>query len=172
MWILEHREWMWLVDLGATLSALALFLTAGLALRRVAAARGRSRPISAPLGRRLMRSLRPARLRQFESMANDVLRDVGSVIVDGPHRHSEARALLPMVAEVRRYGEGLQKGRPRLSKVLWPLREARLAPLVRDLGRVEGLLRELPRSRLTLEDVLAGRFEEGNVDLKSRGESC
>jgi len=163
MWILEHRKWIWLVDVAVTLSALALFLTAGLALRRFAAARGRSRPISAPMGRRLLRSLRPARLRQFESMANDVLRDVGGVIVEGPHRNSEARALLPIVAEVRRFGEGLQRAQPRLGKMLWPLREARLAPLVRDLGRVEGLLRELPRSRLSLEDVLEGRFEDGPV---------
>ena len=95
-------------------------------------------------------------------MAQGLLSDVGGIIVEGPHRHLEARALLPIVSEVRRFGETLVKSRRSLVVLLAPAREARLAPLVRDLSRVETLLRELPRSSLTLEDVLAGRFETEN----------
>jgi hypothetical protein len=155
-------ETFWLLDLAATGAATALFLAAGILLRRHAAVAHCSRPIALPTGSRLLKSLRPRRLRPVEAMAQGLLTDVGGILVEGPHRHPEARALLPIVSEVRRFGETLVKSRRFLVTLLAPAREARLAPLVRDLSRVEMLLRELPRSRLTLEDVLAGRFETEN----------
>lgn len=152
-------ETFWFLDLAVTGMAVLLFLVAGFLLRRHAAATQRKRPIASPMGGRLLKSFRPWRLRQFEHIAHGLLSDVGGVIVEGAHRNSEARALLPIVTEVRRFGESLMKSRRPLGTLLAPMREARLASLVRDLGRVESLLRELPRSSLTLEDVLAGRFE-------------
>jgi hypothetical protein len=145
--------------LTVTLSAAGLLVKAGLMLRRFEAARNRGRPIASPTGSSALRSLRPSRLRQFEVMAQGVLRDVGSALIEAPCQAPEVRSLLPIVCEVRRHGEVLLRTRGPFGRLLWPAREWRLAPLVRDLARIEDVLRALPRSRLTLEDVLAGRFD-------------
>ena len=163
---LQDANMTWMVDLAVTGSAQLLLLIAGLRLRRYAAANRASRPIAESFGDRLLRRSRPRRLRQFEGIAASVLRDASALLSQEPLPNGEARAFLPIVAEVRVRGEVLLKRRRRFVRLLSPARESRLAPLVRDLARIETALRELPRSRLSLDDVLAGRF-----DLNSGTES-
>ena len=147
------------LDLGATFLAGTLLTIAGLKLRRYFAARSRNRRIDEPLGAEWLRRSRPTRMKQFEGMAHSVLTDVGGLVVEGVSRVPDARAMLPLVVEVKRHGQFLLGAQSSWHYLFAPSREWRLDSLVKDLGRLEELLRNLPRSELTLEDVLAGRFE-------------
>jgi hypothetical protein len=148
----------WLDFLGSGVACILLVI-AGLMLRRYIAARKRHRPIVEMLGKEWFQASRFSKLKHFDAMAQSVLKDVGFLVVEHPNQVGEARAMLPIVLEIRKHGENLlQRRRPWMLVICLPW-EVRIRPLVKDLERVEDLLRELPRSRLSLEDVLDGHFE-------------
>lgn len=148
-----------ILDLFLTGVALVMFTTMGLALRRYLGATQRKRPLKETLPMHFMRRTRPWKIRQYSVVAEGVLSDVHSVILEKTPRVHEVRAFLPLLIDARRKGEGLLASRSSLHLVLTPWWENRLPPLVRELAALEEVVKSLPKSHLTIEDVLAGKFE-------------
>lgn len=148
----------WHGDAALTATAL-LFCVGGLALWRVAAAR-RGRPLHRSPLRDLKTRLPHWKYRHFEEIARTVLEDARNAMEDAETgAASTARSLLPLVAETRKQGEILLGKSGILAAFIARVHYSRLNPLVEHLERTEKELKALPRSTLTLDDVLQGRFE-------------
>lgn len=149
------------LEMACTLLAALFFALVGFRLRRYAGTIKRNRPMNECLPIVLAKRTRPCRVKHFLNVATGVLQDAHGSLLDGVREPASARALIPIVADVRQHGERLLASQAAIHWVLAPLYEPRLAPLVRELIALEGLLKSLPRPQLSLEDVLAGNFEEG-----------
>ena len=148
-----------LVDLCLTSIAVLMFAAMGFALRRYLGATQRNRPLHETLPMQFVKRTRPWKVKQFSLVAQRVLADVHSVILEKAACAQEARAFLPLLVDARRKGEGLMAGRLAYHSVLTPWIENQLPSLVRELAALEEVVKSLPKSHLTIEDVLAGKFD-------------
>ncbi len=142
-----------------TLLAGIFLITGGLALRRFASISHNKKNVNEPLFKHIFGRSRISKMRQFRSLAKGVLADVEQALYENPEKRHEARALLPLVAEVRKRGELLITNKE-FCNLLWkPVKESKLMPLVNDLNHKEQMLRSLPRPKLTIDEILAGKTE-------------
>lgn len=113
---------------------------------------------SSKLFYRFVGGTRPVRARRFVDIGDRLIVDVCEMLEETTHR-SEARVLIPLVADLRKRGDRLVASKGKLSELVFSKLEKRVESLHQELIRLEQLLRALPKSKLTLEDVLAGKFE-------------
>lgn len=108
------------------------------------------------------RRLQPFRLRQLLKIAKDVLHDTNDALnhIQNPAAHPELRALIPIVSEVRkRVAKVLAKDVSKQAK-FWNATVCEdLKSVLKELMKAEELLRSIPKTKLTLEQVLAGHFD-------------
>lgn len=107
---------------------------------------------------KILRGGRVTHLKKFERIARDVVTDVESAL-EPPHCHRHARSFLPILSDVRRRGEQLLNQQTLAHKVTAPQREQDLCTLVDQLNGLEVRLKSLPKSKVTVEEVLLGKFE-------------
>ena len=88
-----------------TLLASVFLITGGFALRRFANISHNKKNVNEPMFRQIFGRSRITKMRQFQSLAKGVLADVEQALYENPEKRHEARALLPLVAEVRKRGE-------------------------------------------------------------------
>lgn len=99
------------------------------------------------------------RRKRLHKLARGVITDVQEMLNDATLSPREARVLIPLVSETRKRLQSLS--RHRKGSVFWYIAsEEKTHRLLSELIRLEDLLRSIPRSTLSLEDVLAGRFED------------
>ncbi len=147
-----------------TLIAIVVFVTLGVFLRRYATSK-KGRYTRESLAKRYWKTTRTYRLRAFHNLANEVIDDV-SRLMNERRRPDEARALGCLISDARKKGECLLASR-QFYHTYSPRSESALRGKVNELARLEQRLKALPRSSLTLEDVLAGRFQ--NCHANSQG---
>lgn len=135
--------------------ALAVFATAFAKTRQ----RGKRKLGHKHFFYRFVGGARPLRARRFVDIGGRTVVDVKEMLGEGTDNRLEARVLIPLVADLRRRGDRLVASRGRLSSFVFSKLEFQVSSLHEELIRLEHLLRQLPRSKLTLEDVLAGNFE-------------
>jgi hypothetical protein len=149
-------NWSELLASGVTMLAIAAFISLGTVLRRHARNKGRTQPAVASLAVRLWKSTRIHKVHAFLTMADNVIQDV-TFLMSHHRRVDEARAMRSLISDARKKGEHLLATRV-FYHAYWPRSEVALANAVAQLTALEERVGALPRSQLTLEDVLAGRF--------------
>jgi hypothetical protein len=154
--------WLELMITSLTTLAVALFVTVGFALRRYAGARHSGRPVQESLMTRLFRRSRLFKIRNFSRLSSAILIDA-KPLVDDTTRVAEARAFRPLVSELRKQGEHLLASRRWYHCCTSWWKERELEADLEKITDIELILRALPCSELTLEDVLAGRFPEASL---------
>lgn len=102
---------------------------------------------------RLGKSLR------FQRVASQVIADAHDLLRDSEKSY-EARAFIPIVCDVRKYGEFLRSRRNFYHKCLAPRMEKNLERILRELAFLERELRALPRPGLSVEDILGSQPEQ------------
>ncbi|NBO38764.1 hypothetical protein EBU99_09295 [bacterium] len=118
----------------------------------------RSKRISQKPVLQFARAGRGNRLKRFERIARDVVVDVESAL-QPPHCHHHARSLIPLISDVRRRGELLLSQQTGTHRITAPEREMLLETLVSQLFSLESRLKALPKPKVTIEEVLSGKFE-------------
>jgi predicted methyltransferase len=149
-------NWLELLVSVFTILAIGAFVSLGIVLRRYAANRGRTQLETRSLAVRLWRSTRTHKIRTYQAMASDVIQDVTQLMANN-QRVDEARAMRSLVSDARKKGEHLVATR-QFYHAYWLRSENALFSTVSQLTLLEERIGALPRSQLTLEDVLAGRF--------------
>ena len=107
---------------------------------------------------RFLRGGRMSHVKKFQRIAKDMVCDVESAL-EPPHCHLHARSFLPILSDVRRRGELLMSQQTLAHRVTAPDREQELCTLVRQLTILENRLKALPKPKVTIEEVLLGKFE-------------
>lgn len=92
------------------------------------------------------------RVRNFEKLAEMVIKDILEALKTENRSHEQAKALLPLLLDVRKTGEKLLSQQHFYHTVLFPLGEKRIKPRVERLIHVEKLLKSLPRQSLSCEN--------------------
>jgi hypothetical protein len=156
----------WIEPIGAGITAMAIvaFLTLGAALRRHAARQTSGHFTADPIVQEVLKKTRRHKLQAFQIMAREVIEDVTALMSDET-RVDEARALKALVTAARKKGESLVASR-QIHHAYWRQSESALFATVEKLWALENQLGALPRSSLTLEDVLAGRFPNSTMTHK------
>lgn len=114
------------------------------------------------------RRFKPIRLRQLLKIAKDVLHDTNDALshIHNPSAHPELRALIPIVSEVRkRVTKVLAKDASSKTQFWNATVCEELKRVLKELMKAEDLLRSIPKTKLTLEQVLAGHFDSGNESV-------
>jgi hypothetical protein len=106
----------------------------------------------------LARTGRGYRLNRFETVARGVLSDVEDAM-QPPVCYRHARSFLPLLSDVLKHGQILLRQQTMAHRVAYPDREEQLSLLVTHLFTLESKLRSLPKQTISIEDVLAGKFE-------------
>ena len=160
------------LDLALTLLAQALCIAALIRLRSLKPSKFH-KPVSTKAMRGKINSFnRPTKplrailkAREFEKMSRIVISDTSHALLEGDQFASEAKALLPIILEIRKHGENLIETQSR-TQMLLPGTKVRMKLLVKDLKSLEALLKETPKRTLSLEDVLLGNFEGAQKKLE------
>lgn len=158
-WLKARFENQLVIEYVLTFCASGMLLSVGFAIRRYLGAINRQRPLRETIRKLLVRQTRYAKLKHFHSLARGVISDASEALAESTATASGARALIPIVCEVRKRGELLVARTKTFHWLCLPLRERRLRPLVCELIQVEEVLKSLPRPELSIEDVLAGKLE-------------
>jgi hypothetical protein len=152
------------IDLALLFSAAIALPPATWAVVREARQRGFSvkmSPVAA--ARRIRFSHRFAQVRHFTLVASRVVEDAESLLRNarclGSIENYEARTMIPLVSEARRTGEVLLARRKRWHVMVSPKFESKIELAILDLIELEARLKAIPRAILSIEDVVAGRFE-------------
>lgn len=111
------------------------------------------------LGTHMLKRTRFWKIKQYSLVAGAVLTDVHEAIQEQQQVYSTIRTFLPLLVDVRKKGESLLATRSLFFRFLDPLLTENLPSLVREVSIMEEVLKMLPKSNLTLEDVLAGKFD-------------
>jgi hypothetical protein len=120
----------------------------------------KSHPVARFLNpRKLLRKSRRYQIRTYKRLALSVIKDVNEALECPQSSPQTARALLPLVTDFRKRGEHLLTKRSLCHAFLFPALEKKLEPCVKQLIELERLLKSIPRSTLSLEDVLEGKFD-------------
>ena len=91
-------------------------------------------------------------VRNFEKLSEMVLKDILDALKTESRSNEQAKALLPLLLDVRKTGEKLLSQQHFYHTVLFPLGENRLKPRVERLIHVEKLLKSLPRQSISCEN--------------------
>lgn len=145
------------LDAVVTCTTILVFVMLGVYLRRYVASKEMNKYCSESLAKRLLKSTRAYQVQMFQAMASEVILDV-TRLINEQNRHDEARALKTLVFDARKRGEAL-KATKRFYHAFWPRTEQSLLITLNKLYDLETRLKAMPRSNLTLDDVLAGRFD-------------
>jgi hypothetical protein len=145
------------------LAALALCWAGGAFIKDLRQRRSKKSPSIVRAARRLRVGFRSVQVRHFRQIANQVADDAREMLAM-PGRvcrvdQYEARTMIPLVTEARRFGESLLASRRRWHTFIAPRVESQVEVAILDLIEVESRLKAIPRSIITIEDVFAGRFE-------------
>ena len=92
------------------------------------------------------------RVRNFENLSEMVMKDILEALKTENNSHEQAKALLPLLLDIRKTGEKLLSQQHFYHTVLFPLGESRLKPRVERLIHVEKLLKSLPRQSVSCEN--------------------
>ena len=92
------------------------------------------------------------RVKNFEKLSEMVLKDILEALKMENRSHEQAKALLPLLLDVRKTGEKLLSQQHFYHTVLFPLGENRIKPRVERLIHVEKLLKSLPRKSVSCEN--------------------
>ncbi len=92
------------------------------------------------------------RVRNFEKLSEMVMKDILDALKTENNSHEQAKALLPLLLDIRKTGEKLLYQQHFYHTVLFPLGESRLKPRVERLIHVEKLLKSLPRQSVSCEN--------------------
>lgn len=84
-------------------------------------------------------------LRNFEKLSETVMKDILEALKTENNSHEQARALLPLLLDVRKTGEKLLAQQHFYHTILFPIGERRLKPRIDRLIQIEKLLKSLPR---------------------------
>jgi hypothetical protein len=84
-------------------------------------------------------------LRNFEKLSETVMKDILEALKTENNSHEQARALLPLLLDVRKTGEKLLAQQHFYHTILFPIGESRLKPRIDRLIQIEKLLKSLPR---------------------------
>lgn len=117
--------------------------------------------------------IRLLRARRFLEVGSRIADDANEMMSESETPNSSARVLIPLVVDARRKGDRLLASSSRFQQIFAPRLEKNVVLLHKELKALESKLRSLPRSTLTLEDVLAGQFDghlitEGSHDGEYR----
>lgn len=111
----------------------------------------------------LLFRLRTLRIRHFQQIAAQVMSDsfqaLGSSKTLCLVNNYEARTMIPLVSDARKLGERLLAQRRRYHLLFGRSLERQIELTIYELIELETRLRSIPRAFVTLEDVVAGRFE-------------
>ncbi len=92
------------------------------------------------------------RVRNFEKLSEMVMKDILDALKTENNSHEQAKALLPLLLDIRKTGERLLSQQHFYHTVLFPIGESRLKPRVERLIHVEKLLKSLPRQSVSCEN--------------------
>jgi len=158
------RGW---VEVELTLFTLAVFLFVGMFVFHALRQRKRGSSGLRVYGRSRMASLvfrfRSLRIRHFQQISAQVMSDSFEVLANSATLclvdNYEARTMLPLVSDARKLGESLLSQRRRRHLLFGRSLERQIELTIYELLELENRLRSIPRAFVTLEDVVAGRFE-------------
>lgn len=92
------------------------------------------------------------RVRNFEKLSEMVMKDILEALKTENNSHGQAKALLPLLLDIRKTGERLLSQQHFYHTILFPLGESRIKPRVERLIHVEKLLKSLPRQSDSCEN--------------------
>jgi hypothetical protein len=158
------RGW---VEVELTLFTLAVFLFVGVLVFRSLQQRKRRLSGLRVYGKSRIASLvfrfRALRIRHFQQISAQVMSDSFELLANSATLclvdNYEARTMLPLVSEARKLGERLLAQRRRRHLLFGRSLERQIELTIYELLELETKLRSIPRAFVTLEDVVAGRFQ-------------
>lgn len=152
----------WLASSVMALSALTVVAATRQAIGKRKGQR-RSR-LMRPFSMGLVFGTRFVKSKRFLELGARIVEDVQDMVGEPSQANAEARVLIPLVADIRRRGDRLIASKTKVNGFVFARLEKRVSLLHTELMTLEKILRALPRSKLTLEDVLAGKFENSSVN--------
>ncbi|WP_148696215.1 hypothetical protein [Silvanigrella aquatica] len=93
------------------------------------------------------------KVRNFEKLSEMIMKDILEALKTENNSHEQAKALLPLLLDIRKTGEKLLAQQHFYHTVLFPSGEARIKPRVERLIHVEKLLKSLPRKGVSSENL-------------------
>ncbi len=91
-------------------------------------------------------------IRNFENLAEMIMKDILEALKAGNHMHIQAKALLPLLLDVRKTGEKLLSQQHFYHIILFPSGESRIRGKVERLIQIEKLLKSLPKQSVSFEN--------------------
>ncbi len=91
-------------------------------------------------------------LRNFEKLSEMVMKDILEALKTENNSHEQAKALLPLLLDIRKTGEKLLSQQHFYHTILFPIGESRIKPRIERLIHVEKLLKSLPRQSVSCEN--------------------
>ncbi len=153
-------SWNWYEGLTAviTLVTVGAFVFMGGKLRALVSRTPQGHSRNQNIVQRILKRTRQAQIKSFQRLASDIVCDA-NLVLKRDRAIMEARALSPLVADARKKGEYLLASQ-QIYHTYFFKEERKLRSIVEQLASLERCLKALPRSSLTLDDVLAGRFSQ------------
>lgn len=153
----------WL-EAGLSVAAALALLCAGFALAAGARRKAnKGKGAHAPQLRGFGAGLRLAQVRWFRSVASQIVQDAHASLASAGRvcrvDQYEARTMIPLVSEARKMGEGLLATRRKWHVLVAPRTEYQVEHAILDLIELEARLKAIPRAVISIEDVVAGRFD-------------
>lgn len=153
-------SWSESVTATITVVTVAVFVFLGVRVRIFAAGSYKQRPHDRNIFRALAKNFRYWQLQYFQHIAAEMISDTNNMIEQNK-TPMETRAMTPLVADARKKGEQLLTTQ-RFYHLYFSRNERNLKDTVTRLTILERRLKSLPRSSLSLDDILAGRFSSEN----------
>ncbi|MGY3803191.1 hypothetical protein ACWNT8_03890 [Pigmentibacter ruber] len=92
-------------------------------------------------------------IKNFENLSEMISRDILEALRAGNHMHIQAKALLPLLLDVRKTGEKLLSQQHFYHIILFPSGESRIRKKVERLIQIEKLLKSLPKQSISYENI-------------------
>lgn len=90
-------------------------------------------------------------IKNFENLSEMIMKDILEALKAGNHMHIQAKALLPLLLDVRKTGEKLLSQQHFYHIILFPSGESRIRRKVERLIQIEKLLKSLPKQSVSFE---------------------
>ncbi len=90
-------------------------------------------------------------IKNFENLSEMIMKDILEALKAGNHMHIQAKALLPLLLDVRKTGEKLLSQQHFYHIILFPSGESRIRGKVERLIQIEKLLKSLPKQSVSFE---------------------
>ncbi len=139
-----------------TILTAAVFVFLGLRVRDYAAGSFRRHPFGLSIFQEIVKRSRFWQLQCFQRLVREIIRDTDHMLEE-KKTVMETRAMIPLVSDARKKGEHLLATQQFFHTYL-SRNERQLRETVTQLTALDQRLKSLPRSSLSLDDVLAGRF--------------